>query len=228
MVSDEQGIINTQGLSAGYGRNMVLKGLSITVEAGSVTGFCGPNGAGKSTFIKLCLGILRPLSGSIRVLGGEPWGRAGRKLRLRIGYVPQNTAGGTLPVTVRDAVAMGLYGGLGFFRPLARRHRILVEEAMESCGIARLAEKRVQEISGGQAQRTAIARALVMDAEILLLDEPTSSLDTEGRLDLLRIVKERQDRRRLTVVMASHDENALRECGAVYRFSEGRAAKVHA
>jgi ABC-type Mn2+/Zn2+ transport system ATPase subunit len=219
-----QGIIRARALSAGYGGNAVLKDLSLTVEAGSVTGFCGPNGAGKSTFVKLCLGMLRPLSGSLTVMGKEPWGREGRKLRLRMGYVPQNASGGALPVTVRDAVAMGLYGRLGFFRPLTRRHRILVEEAMESCGIAGLAEKRVQEISGGQAQRTAIARALVMDAEILLLDEPTSSLDAEGRLDLLRILRERS--RGITVLLVSHDEEALGGCGAVYRFGGGGAA-VH-
>jgi ABC-type Mn2+/Zn2+ transport system ATPase subunit len=171
--------------------------------------------------------MLRPLSGSLTVMGGEPWGKDGRKLRLRMGYVPQNASGGTLPVTVRAAVAMGLYGRLGFFRPLTRGHRLLVEEAMESCGIAGLAEKRVQEISGGQAQRTAIARSLVMDAEILLLDEPTSSLDPEGRLDLLRIIRERQGGRRLTVIMVSHDEDALGGCGAVYRFGGGKAVEVH-
>jgi ABC-type Mn2+/Zn2+ transport system ATPase subunit len=225
--SDAQGIINAQGLSAGYGKNLVLKDLSLTVKAGSLTGFCGPNGAGKSTFVKLCFGILKPASGSIRVLGENPRGRGGRKLRLRMGYVPQNTSGGTLPVTVRDAVSMGLYGKLGFFRPISRGQRLLVEEAMESCGIAGLAEKRVQELSGGQAQRTAIARALVMNAEILLLDEPTSNLDAEGRIELLRIIKEKQEYSHITAVIVSHDEDAIGECDAVYRFSEGRVTKAH-
>jgi ABC-type Mn2+/Zn2+ transport system ATPase subunit len=201
---------------------MVLKDLSLSIESGSITGFYGPNGAGKSTFVKLCLGMLRPASGGITVLGGEPWGKGGRKLRLRMAYVPQNTLSGTLPVTVREAVGMGLYGRLGFFRPLGRRQRLVVEQAMESCGIVHLAEKRVQELSGGQSQRTAIARGLAMDAELLLLDEPTSNLDTEGRSDLLRIIKQKREHRRITVVIVSHDENALGECGAVYRFNEGR------
>jgi ABC-type Mn2+/Zn2+ transport system ATPase subunit len=235
-VSGAADVVSVRGLSAGYGArpgtgpgpggNLILRDLSLTIKAGELTGLCGPNGTGKSTFVKLCLGILRPASGSIRVLGAEPWGREGRKLRLRIGYVPQRTQGGTLPVTVRDAVGMGLYGRLGFFRPLGRDQRLRVEGALESCGIAHLADKRVQELSGGQAQRTAIARALATEAELLFLDEPSSSLDAEGRTALLRVIQEQRDCRRMTVVMVSHDEDALGGCGAVYRFSEGRAIKL--
>jgi ABC-type Mn2+/Zn2+ transport system ATPase subunit len=221
---DGGAVIWARELSAGYGADMVLKGLSLAIQAGEFAGFCGPNGAGKSTFLRLCLGMLRPAAGSIRVLGTEPWGGEGRRLRLRMAYVPQSTSGPTLPVTVREAVSMGLYGRLGFFRPMTRGQRNLVEQAMEACGVASLADKRVQELSGGQAQRTAIARALAMDAELLLFDEPGSNLDTEGRGDLLRIIQEKRKGRRLTVVIVSHDEDTLRACGVVYRFNEGRAA----
>jgi ABC-type Mn2+/Zn2+ transport system ATPase subunit len=214
--------ISAIGLSAGYGKNIVLKDVSLTIRAGSITGFCGPNGAGKSTFIKVCLGMIRPCGGSITVMGGVPWGTGGRKLRLSMGYVPQNTAGGTLPVTVRDAVSMGLYGRSGFFRPLPPEGRLLAEQAMKACGIAHLALKRVQELSGGQTQRMAIARALAMDAEILLLDEPASNLDAQGRVELLRIIKEKQEYRHITALIVSHDEEALDECSTLYRFNEGR------
>jgi ABC-type Mn2+/Zn2+ transport system ATPase subunit len=218
--------VAASGLSAGYGKSIVLRDVSLTVPAGSITGLSGPNGAGKSTFIKICLGMIRPLSGSISVIGGVPWGRGGRKLRLRMGYVPQNTAGGSLPVIVRDAVSMGLYGKPGFFRPVPPKDRLRVEQVMEACGIAHLASKRIQEMSGGQTQRAAIARALVMDAEILLLDEPASNLDAEGRLELLRIIKERQEYRHITVLIVSHNEEILDECGTVYRFDEGRVTKT--
>jgi ABC-type Mn2+/Zn2+ transport system ATPase subunit len=222
------GIIAAEGLFAGYGKNIVLRDVSLVIEAGSLTGFFGPNGAGKSTFVKLCLGMLRPTQGSISVLGGNPRSYGGRKLRLRMGYVPQNTSGGNLPVTVRDSVGMGLYGKLGFFRFLSRQDRLSVEQAMEACGISHLAEKLVRELSGGQAQRTAIARALVPDTEILLLDEPTSNLDAEGRVELLRIIKERREYRHITALIVSHEDAALNECNAKYRFNEGRVTKIYA
>ncbi|MDR2343771.1 MAG: metal ABC transporter ATP-binding protein [Spirochaetaceae bacterium] len=220
------GIIETKDLFAGYGKNIVLKDVSLTINAGSLAGIYGPNGAGKSTFVKLCLGMLRPALGSISVLGGNPWGTGGRKFRLRIGYVPQGTSGGNLPLTVRDSVGMGLYGKLGFFRFLSGQDRRSVERAMEACGISRLAGNLVHELSGGQAQRAAIARALVTDAEILLLDEPTSSLDTDGRMDLLRIIRERREYSHITALIVSHDEAALGECGVMYRFNEGRVTKI--
>jgi ABC-type Mn2+/Zn2+ transport system ATPase subunit len=143
-----------------------------------------------------------------------------------MGYVPQNTAGGSLPVIVRDAVTMGLYGKPGFFRPLSPDDHLRVEQIMKTCDIGHLAAKRVQELSGGQIQRVAIARALVMDAEMLLLDEPASNLDTEGRIELLRVIKERQEYRHITVLIVSHDEEALNECGIVYRFSEDRIMEL--
>jgi ABC-type Mn2+/Zn2+ transport system ATPase subunit len=219
-------VISAAGLSAGYGGNVVLQDVSLAIPTGSISGFAGPNGAGKSTFIKVCLGMIQPLRGSITVMGGEPWGRGGRRLRLRMGYVPQNTAGGALPVTVRDAVSMGLYGKPGFFRPVPREGRLLVDQAMDACGIAQLASKRVQELSGGQTQRVAIARALAMDAEILLLDEPETNLDAQGRVELLRIIKKRQEYRHITALIVSHDEDALEQCCVLYRFNEGRVTEI--
>ncbi|MDR3355874.1 MAG: metal ABC transporter ATP-binding protein [Spirochaetaceae bacterium] len=221
-------VIRAEELFAGYGKNIVLRDVTLTIETGSLAGIYGPNGAGKSTFVKLCLGMLRPVRGRLSVLGGSPWGAGGRRFRLRTGYVPQKTSGGNLPLSVRDSVSMGLYGKLGFFRPLSGRDRLAVEQAMEACGISQLADRLVRELSGGQAQRAAIARALVPDAELLLLDEPTSSLDAEGRTELLRIIKERREYRHITALIVSHDEAALGECGAVYRFDEGRVTKTYA
>jgi ABC-type Mn2+/Zn2+ transport system ATPase subunit len=226
MTSKTSIAVAAQGLAAGYGKNIVLRDVSLAVPAGSITGLSGPNGAGKSTFIKICLGMIRPRNGSITVIGGVPWGKEGRKLRLRMGYVPQNTAGGSLPVIVRDAVSMGLYGRPGFFRPIPPADRLRVEQVMDACGIAHLASKRIQELSGGQTQRVAIARALVMDAEILLLDEPASNLDAEGHIELLRIIKERQEYRHITVLIVSHDEETLDECGMIYCFNDGRVTEV--
>jgi ABC-type Mn2+/Zn2+ transport system ATPase subunit len=212
--------VRAHNLFAGYDGDAVLRGVSLDLEAGSIGGLCGPNGAGKSTFIKLCLGLLKPRSGSITVLGKRP-GAGFRKTLFRIGYVPQNAAGGLLPVTVREAVSMGRYGRAGLFRPLSRRDWELTGAAMEAAGIGNLAGRRVQELSGGELQRTAIARALAMESELLLLDEPTSSLDAQGRVELLRIIKERGAYRHITALIVSHDEATLAECAPLYRLSRG-------
>ena len=144
MTAENGFAISARGIAAGYGKNLILKDVSLTVQKGGVTGISGPNGAGKSTFIKICLGIIRPQRGVITVMGGTPWGRGGLKLRMRMGYVPQNTAGGTLPLMVRDAVSMGLYGKTGLFRPIAAKDRARMDAVMEACGIRHLAAKTVQ------------------------------------------------------------------------------------
>jgi ABC-type Mn2+/Zn2+ transport system ATPase subunit len=214
----EEPVICARNLRAGYGKAPVFDNVSLRVEEGSLTGFCGPNGAGKSTFLKLCLGLIRPQGGCLTVLGAVPGKPGFRRLLPRIGYVPQHTQGGSLPATVREAVAMGRYGKAGFLRPLSRRDRLLVEEAMESAGVSALAKKQVRELSGGQAQRVAIARALVMEPDVLLLDEPNSNLDQAGRLELLELIISRRVSRRLTAVIVSHSAETLSACGALYRF----------
>jgi ABC-type Mn2+/Zn2+ transport system ATPase subunit len=219
-------VVTVRNVSAGYGKLTALKDLSLDIARGSITGLCGPNGAGKSTFLKLCLGMIRPRSGSIVVMGSRPGCPGFRQTLLRIGYVPQNTAGGSLPTTVREAVSMGRYGMAGFCRPLSRQDKELVEAAMEAAGVAALAKRRVQELSGGQTQRVAIARSLAMEPELLMLDEPTSNLDIEGRADLLRIIRERQEYRHITVIIVSHDEEAIAGCAEMYRFGEGRAERM--
>jgi ABC-type Mn2+/Zn2+ transport system ATPase subunit len=219
-------VINARDVFAGYGKAPVLKGLSLTVEEGSMTGLCGSNGAGKSTFLKLCLGMLRPEGGSLSVLGKTPGRLLFRNTLLRIGYVPQNTYGGSLPVTVREAVSMGRYGKAGFFRPLSRKDRECVNVAMEAAGITELSMRRVQDLSGGQTQKVAIARALSMEPDILLLDEPTSSLDQESRMELLKTIRFQQKYRRITAVIVSHNAETLAECETIYCFAQGKAEKL--
>jgi ABC-type Mn2+/Zn2+ transport system ATPase subunit len=215
-------VIEARNIFAGYGGAEVLKDFSFSAGPGCFTGLCGPNGAGKSTFLKLCLGMIRPRAGRVTVLGERPGSAAFRRVLFRVAYVPQNTAGGSLPVTVREAVAMGRYGKAGFLRPLSRHDRVLVDAALEAAGLTEISGCLVQELSGGQCQRTALARALAMRAELLLLDEPTASLDAGGRAGLLRLIGQLRKDQALAVVMVSHDAQALSECESVCRFEDGR------
>ena len=216
-------VIEAIGIHAGYGNTTVLKNLSLTLYSGKIAGIRGPNGAGKTSFLKLCLGLLRPRSGELRVLGSVPHKKNFRKTLFRIGYVPQNTAGGVLPATVEEAVLMGRVGMTGFFRPLGQRDRTLAYNAMDALGLTELAKHRVQELSGGQTQRVAIARALAMEAALLLLDEPTASLDGDGREDLVKIIRNLQNNRHISALVVSHNEETLANCDLIYHFENGTA-----
>lgn len=220
--------VSARGLAAGYGTLGVFRDVSLEIGTGSLAGFCGPNGTGKSTFLKLCLGILRPRSGEIEVLGSRPGSGDFRKKLLKIGYVPQSTLGGTLPTTVEEAVSMGRYGLAGFGRSLSAEDRRIVREALQSTGTEELENRLVQELSGGQSQRVAIARALAMEPELLLLDEPTSNLDRESRMELVRIIKAMHRYRHLTVLVVSHNAETLSECGPVFHFGGGGVEELPA
>lgn len=226
-MSAAEPIINAQNLCASYGRISVLENFNLTVERGAFVGLCGPNGAGKSSFLKLCLGIIKPCSGTINVMGGRPSAFSFRKTLFRIAYVPQSTAGGTLPVTVREAVAMGRYGiKTPGNKKNKKTEKELIEQALEATGVAHLAARPVRELSGGQTQRVAIARALAREAELLLLDEPTASLDEEGQKDLLRIVNKLWKEKNITALVISHNSETLEDCPVVYRFENRTAEKL--
>jgi len=216
-------VIEALGVFAGYGNTTILKNFSLSLEAGKVAGIRGPNGSGKTSFLKLCLGILRTRSGEIKVLGNVPGKSNFRKTLFRIGYVPQNTTGGTLPTTVEEAVLMGRIGMTGLFRPLGKHDRTFARNAIEALGLTAFAKHRVQELSGGQTQRVAIARALAMGAELLLLDEPTASLDGKCRENLVRIIKNLQNDRRISTLVVSHNEETLSNCDVIYHLEDGYA-----
>jgi len=216
-------VIEALGVYAGYGNTTVLKNISLSLESGKIAGIRGPNGSGKTSFLKLCLGLLLPKSGELRVLGKIPGKKNFRKTLFSIGYVPQNTAGGILPTTVEEAVLMGRIGMTGLFRPLGKHNKVIAYNAMEALGLTALAKCRVQELSGGQTQRVAIARALAMEAELLLLDEPTASLDGKCRENLAKIIRNLQIDRRISALLVSHNDETLSSCDVIYHLEDGYA-----
>lgn len=193
--------IQVEGLWFSYGNRSVLEGVSLEVPTASFVALIGPNGAGKSTLLRLLLGIVKPQRGKISILGRPP-GQQGQP----IGYVPQKIQlPKGFPLSVRDVVLMGRYGNLGLFRRPSRLDRIQVEEALESVGMASLAARRYQDLSGGQQQRVLIARAMVGDPCLLILDEPTAGLDPAARARFYAQVCDLQRARGLTLFCASHD-----------------------
>jgi zinc transport system ATP-binding protein len=207
-------LIELINVSFAYGRNSAgepihaLEGVNFKVTSGEFLGVVGPNGGGKSTLLKLVLGLLKPTSGEIKVLGKAPWDLG--KERRRLGYVPQDTGiRQRFPATIEDVVLMGTYGGLGLFKRPGKSERALARDLISQVGLVGLEDQPAWKLSGGQMQRVAIARALIAQPEILLLDEPTSGLDTGGQARLFTLLEQIKKDHSLTVIMVSHDVTAL-------------------
>lgn len=186
----------------GYGPVPILAGVDLEVGGGEFTVLAGANGSGKSTLLRILVGLLRPQAGDVRVLGGRPTDPG---VRRRIGYAPQGLRMATaLPVSVSEVVAAGLAPSRGSIRPLTRTDWVRVSEAIDAVGLRDLRRECLFELSGGQQQRAILARALVADPSLLLLDEPTTGIDQRLRPQLADEFRRRADAG-AAVIAVSHD-----------------------
>ena len=182
-----------RGLTVRVGRGNALEDVSFEIPAGATVALLGPNGAGKTTLFRAAVGLVRPVSGSLE-LGGD-----------RVAFVPQRLdLEPSFPATVRDVVRMGRYGELGLWRRFGPRDLELVDDALESLGVAALADRRFGDLSGGERQRALLAQAKAQEAEVMLLDEPFTGLDAPTRATLMRELASWREQGR-TVVVATHD-----------------------
>jgi manganese/zinc/iron transport system ATP- binding protein len=189
-----------RGMTVSYGQKPAVFSVDMTVEPGKMTAIIGPNGAGKSTLLKAALNIVRPLSGKVTVFG-EPIERA----RDRVAYVPQRASvDWDFPTRVIDVVEMGLYRQVGLLGRMRRSHRASAREALERVGMADFAERQIGQLSGGQQQRVFLARALVQDADLYLLDEPFAGVDAATEKAIIAVLKSLRDAGK-TVVAVHHD-----------------------
>lgn len=201
----------------GYGAETRVEHLDLEVPRGAAVALIGPNGSGKSTLLRGLLGLADLTAGEVSVLGGSP-----EAARRDVGTLPQSDARDTsLPVTVRQVVTMGLYRRAGALGRIGRAGREAVDRVIAHVGLASFAHKLFGELSGGQQQRAILARALVADPQLLLLDEPFNGLDRENREMLLDLVRaQRLDGR--TVVVSTHDlEIAKKACTHVLLLASG-------
>jgi manganese/zinc/iron transport system ATP- binding protein len=192
--------LSVYDLTVAYHRKPVLWDVSFDAPAGKLIGVVGPNGAGKSTLIKAVMDLVPRASGRISVFG-----QSYRANRHRVGYVPQReTVDWDFPVDALEVVAMGLYGRIGWCRPVSRRHRMEALQALERVGIAELAHRQISQLSGGQQQRTFLARAIVQNADLYLMDEPFAAVDAATERAILAILQDMKSSGK-TVLIIHHD-----------------------
>ncbi|MCZ7529503.1 MAG: zinc ABC transporter ATP-binding protein AztA [Acidimicrobiia bacterium] len=192
--------VAARDLRLAYAREVVFSVKHLDIPAGQVTALIGPNGAGKSTLLDAVAGLLRPVAGTLEVLGtGE------RGHRPRVALVPQSThLDEALPITVAEVVAMGRYPRRGPFRRFGPSDRAATAHAMERLDVAALSGQRITELSGGQRQRVLVAQGLAQEADLLLLDEPVTGLDLTSRQRILDVLTDAR-REAQTVVFSTHD-----------------------
>lgn len=216
--------LTVNDLSYSYTEDVpVLKGVSFTAEKGEFLSVLGPNGAGKSTLFRCLLGGIDGYSGSIELDGREVRGLSRRELAACIAYIPQIHRP-TFGYSVLDTALMGLTRELSPFRSPTAEQEKRAMEALEQMGVARLAARNFATLSGGEQQLVLIARALCQRSDILLMDEPTSSLDYGNQLRVLQRVSELAARG-YTVILSTHDpQHALRFSQRVLALRDGQVA----
>jgi manganese/zinc/iron transport system ATP- binding protein len=193
-------------VTVAYRNTPVLTDLNFEVPAGTLTAIVGPNGAGKSTLIKTALGLVQPLTGHF-----EFFGQSFREVDGRVSYVPQRTSvDWDFPVTALDVVCMGLYRKIGWFRPVRARHRKRAMEALAEVGMQDYAKRQISQLSGGQQQRVFLARALVQDAELFLMDEPLAGVDVATEKTIINTLHRLRDQGR-TAMVVHHDLDTVSE-----------------
>jgi zinc transport system ATP-binding protein len=196
-------IIEIKNLSFSYDKQKILENINLTVKEKDFLAIIGPNGGGKSTLLKLILGINPIKDGSIHTFGELP-----KKNLAKIGYVPQNTNVNTdFPIKVIEVVLMG---HIGEKRPLfgyAKEEKLCALGALSQVGMEKFANKKIGSLSGGQRQRVMIARALCAHPQILILDEPTASIDVEGQKQIYKLLENLNSY--ITIIVVSHDISVI-------------------
>jgi zinc transport system ATP-binding protein len=191
--------VDIADLSFDYRSQPILKDINLTVAEGEFLGLIGPNGCGKSTLLKIMIGLLQPQSGTVRVLGTTP-----QKIGAAIGYLPQITPlRQNLPVSAEEIVLMGRLGRTSFGFGYNQHDREMATQAMVQAQVLHLCKRRVTDLSGGEFQRVLLARALAGEPRLLVLDEPTSSVDPRTESEIFELLKAINEK--ITVIVVSHD-----------------------
>lgn len=193
-MKDTDPILSLKNVSFSYNKTPILENVSLSIETGDFIGIFGPNGGGKTTLLQLILGFLKADKGTIEFKGNLK----------EIGYVPQIARlDKQFPITVEEVVQMGLLAKLSLFGTLKAEHKQAALEALDKVGMLPFKNHSFGKLSGGQAQRVLIARAIVSNPKCLILDEPTASIDPEAEEEVLSILRSLKGK--ITILMVTHD-----------------------
>ncbi len=214
-------VINIKNVSFNYKRKNILKNISMDVNQGEFLAFVGPNGSGKTTLMKILVGELTPDSGTITMLGTpledfNSW--------TRIGYISQEVKAfnPSFPATVKEIIGANLYSRLGFFKLLNREAKKEIDRVLDLVDMKEFKYRQLGSLSGGQKQRIFIARTLVNDPELILLDEPLVGVDGAAQDRFFRLINKLNRQLGITVIMISHDIHVISsEATRVVCFSGG-------
>ena len=192
-------LVSVQSVSYNYNSESVLENVSFDVEEGDFLGIIGPNGAGKTTLFHCMLGLLNSYSGKITILNQDI--KKYKKIYRKIGYIPQKKSiDQKFPLTVKELVSLSLPRNTS---------KNIVLEILKQVGLYKLKNKTIGQLSGGQQQRVLIAKALVNNPIILMLDEPTNELDHKSQNDFYSLLKELNEKNKITIIWSSHDMDAV-------------------
>ncbi len=203
-------IIGVQNVRVRYGATEALQDISCTIERGDFVGLVGPNGGGKTTLAKTLLGLVPVYSGAVSLFG--------RPIHIfnnfkKIGYLPQKHTGinSLFPVSVEEVVFLGLLSGKKWPKKIRQDDTRIVHAMLENIGIADVKDKLISELSGGQQQKVLLARALVSEPELLVLDEPSTALDPNSREQFFALLKEMHHTKHTTILLITHDTGYIGE-----------------
>ncbi len=196
--------LEVSDLSVSYGKTSALWDVDFAIPEGKLVGIVGPNGGGKSTLIKTAMGLIQPLSGSVRFFG-----HSYKRVCKRVGYVPQReTVDWDFPITVLELVLMGLYGQMGPFRRVGKVHREKAMHYLDMVGMAPFHDRQISQLSGGQQQRAFIARALIQEADLYFMDEPFAGVDVATEEVITERLGELRDQGK-TLFVVQHDLHSV-------------------
>ena len=206
-VSSDADRVRARGLAIGYAGHPLVSGIDLDLAPGQSLALIGVNGSGKSTLLKTIVGLLAPVRGQIAVLGGRPGDAP-----VRLAYLSQfHDSGFVLPLRAVDVVRMGRFSALGLFGRMRESDHALVDGALRAMGVTHLADRPLRALSGGQQQRVYLAQVLARRADLIVLDEPTASLDAAGKEAYVQAMRDERARG-ATVVTATHDIQEAAGC----------------